>query len=272
MRLLIGLFSLALFHVVNAQGYLPSGGRAISMANAVVSIEDEFAFFNNPATASRFKSIKAGLAYENRFLLKELQSQSLAAAIPFGKGVMTLGGHHYGYTQFRSYRAGIGYSMGFSEKFSMGVQLNYLGLMLNQNYGSSSALTADAGWFAEITPKWNIGLSVMNIGRAGLSDYENDRYSTAMRLGTSYRFSDRVLISIEGDKDLDNPLRFRGGIEYGISEDFFLRGGLATNRLEMSFGMGYCFSVLRIDIGSSYDQILGWSPNFSIVFINKDTK
>ncbi len=252
-----------------AQGYIPGGGRAMSMGNATVAVEDEWAFFNNPAATTGIKKFTAGISYENRFLLRALQSQALVAAMPLGKGVLSFGAHNYGYTQFRSYRAGAGYSMKLSDHFSMGAQLNYQGLSLNENYGSINTMTADIGMFAEITSKWKVGLSVFDIGRAKLATDNDDRFTTTMRLGTSYQFSDRVLISIEGDKDLDDPLRFRSGIEYQVVDDFHLRGGVATNRLELTFGMGYTFSMFRLDLGTSYDQILGWSPNFSLLFLNK---
>lgn len=269
MRTLLIFLLIVSGQLVLAQGYLPGGGRSMSMANATVAVEDEWAFFNNPAAITGIKKFKAGISYENRFLLKALQSQAAVAALPLGKGVLSLGAHNYGYTQFRSYRAGIGYGMKLSEHFSMGAQINYQGLALNENYGSINTMTADVGLFAEINPKWKVGLSVFDIGRAKLSMDEDDRFTTTMRLGTSYQFSDRVLISIEGNKDLDDPLRFRSGIEYQVVDDFYLRGGVATNRLELTFGMGYAFSLFRLDLGTSYDQILGWSPNFSLLFLNK---
>jgi hypothetical protein len=51
---------------------------------------------------------------------------------------------------------------------------------------------------------------------------------------------------------------------------FSLRGGFATGRVEGTFGFGLNFEALSIDLGSSYDQILGWSPNFSISYHGKE--
>lgn len=263
------LFALLFPFILSAQGVMPSGGRGMSMGNALTSIEDEWSFFYNPAATSRFKNFKAGIYYENRFLLKELQSQALTASLPIGKGVLTFGGHHYGYSQFRSYKAGVGYSMMLAEKFSMGVQLNYQGLSLNQNYGSVNTMTADVGLLTDITTKWSVGFSVYNLGRTKLADYEDDRLTTEMRLGTNYKFSDKLMISVDADKDLDYKLRMRTGIEYEAVDGLFLRGGLVTNRLELSFGMGYEISLFRIDLGTSFDQVLGWSPHFALVFMNK---
>ena len=270
MKQLLLFSSLLMCTLLKAQGIYPSGGRAMSMANAMTAVNDEWAYFFNPAGTAEIDGFKAGISYENRFLLKETQSQALTASMPLGKGVLTLGGHHYGYRELRSYKGGLGYAMKLAEKFSMGVQLNYMGLSLNENYGSIATLGADAGVMAELAPNWNVGFSVLNIGRAKLSDYADDRFSTAMRLGTSYRFSKRVLMSLDADKDLDEALRVRTGIEYEAADHFYLRGGFASNALELTFGLGYKISMFRIDMGTSFDQFLGWSPHFSLVFLNKE--
>lgn len=252
-----------------SQGWVPAGARSMSMANASVTFEDVWAYHNNPAALANLKTFQAGLSYENRFLLKELQSQGVAIAVPLKVGVISVGGHMYGYNRFRSLKGGLGYSLKLAEKFSAGVQLNYQGIMLSEGYGTKSTMTAEAGILARITENWRMGLSVFNLNRAKLSNYQDDRLSTIMRLGTSYTFSEKVLVSIEAEKDLDYALRGKLGLEYQIVDHFFLRGGVATAPLELSFGLGYHLQMIQIDFGTAYHQILGWSPHFSLVFKSK---
>jgi hypothetical protein len=255
--------------MASSQGWYPAGARSMSMANASVSHSDVWSYFNNPGSVAEIEELQAGLSYENRFLLKELQTQALAVAIPLKIGVISIGGHMYGYNQFRSYKGGIGYSMKLGEKLSAGVQMNYQGLSLNQNYGSRSSVTAEVGLYSRINDSWSFGASVINLGRSRLAEFEDDRFSTLMRLGTSYSFSRKVLISMEIEKDLDHKPRFKTGLEYTIVDEFFIRGGFATARPEFTFGFGYDFKIVRLDLGSSYDQILGWSPNFSLIYVGK---
>ena len=127
-------------------------------------------------------------------------------------------------------------------------------------------MTAEAGVYARFTDNWKMGFSVFNLNRAKLSDYEDDRFSTIMRLGTSYLFSKKFLLSAEVEKDLDYALRFKSGLEYQVIEQFFLRAGVATTPLELSFGLGYHLKKVHIDFGTAYHQILGWSPHFSLIF------
>jgi hypothetical protein len=249
------------------QGYYPMGGRSQSLANASNTLEDVWAYHHNPAALTGLKKMEAGISYENRFLLKEMQSQGFVFAIPIKRGVISAGGQRFGFRNFLSYKAGIGYSMKLSELLSAGVQLNYAGVRLPENYGSKNTVTAEVGLLAKITEKWKLGFSLFNLGRNKLSDYQEDRFTTLMRLGSSYSISSKVLIIAEAEKNVDYALRGKFGIEYIVLNNFFLRGGFASAPIEGSFGFGYRFKdMLKLDLGSSYHQILGWSPHFSLSY------
>ncbi|MDX2360407.1 MAG: hypothetical protein QNK23_06350 [Crocinitomicaceae bacterium] len=266
--LLIGLLSLITV-TTSAQGWVPAGARSMSLANASTTIDDVWAYHNNPGALGAVEEFTAGISYENRFLLKELQSQGIAVAIPLKVGVISIGGHLYGYNRFRSYKAGLGYSMRLAKKIYAGVQLNYQGITLSDGYGSRGNLTAEAGIYAKITDKWKLGFSVFNLNRAKLSDYEDDRFSTIMRLGSSYTFSKKFTVLLEAEKALEHRFRFKAALEYQVIDKLYIRGGVATAPLEFSFGLGYHMKKIHIGFGTAYHQYLGWSPHFSLVFVAK---
>lgn len=238
----------------------------MSMGNASVTFSDVWAFHNNPGALGFVESVSAGLSYENRFLLKELQSQAMAVAIPLKVGVISVGAHTFGYNRYRTYKAGVGYSLKLADMISAGVQLNYLGVQLPEAYGSKSSMSAEAGILAKLTDKWNMGFSVSNISRSRLAEYGDDRFTTVMRLGTAYEFSKKFLWSAEVEKDLEYSLRGRSGVEYFVIDQFCLRAGVATAPLEVSFGFGYHPGRIKLDFGTAYRQILGWSPHFSLSY------
>jgi len=269
MRILILSFLYLFLSHVYGQGYAPAGSRSMSMANASVAFNDVWAYHNNPGAVADVDHFSVALSYENRFLLKEMQNQAFAVAIPLKIGVVSIGGHFYGYSQYRSVKAGAGYSLKLSEKLYAGVQLNYQGLQLSNNYGAKNTLTAEAGIYAKITEKWKMGISVFNLGRAKLSDFQDDRFSTTLRLGSAYHFSDKLIVSGEFDKDLDNDLRFKVGVDYQLVNQFFIRGGFATSPTELTFGFGYHFKQVHLNFGSAYSNVLGWSPQFSLLFRSK---
>lgn len=260
------LFILCFFPIlVSSQGYTPFGARFASMGNAGVAMEDTWSYHHNPAGLTGTKSFSAGIAYENRFLLRELQSQALVVVLPLKAGVISVGAQMYGFELYRSQKAGMGYSLKLSEKFSAGVQMNYQGIRLTDNYGSKHSVTAEAGVIGEISEKWKVGMSVFNLGRAKLADFADDRFSTVMRLGTSFEL-EKVVFVAEAEKDLEHSMRVKGGLEYEPIDDFFFRFGAGTNPVDISFGFGYKWRFLQLDLGSAYHQQLGWSPHFSLTY------
>lgn len=252
---------------VYGQGWQPVGSRSRSMADASVTLTDVWSYHHNPAALAKMEKWGIGIAYENRFLLKELQSQSFAVAVPLKKGVISGGMQSFGYTQFRSMKVGMGYSLKLSDLFCVGVQMNMHQLRLPQGYGDAWNATGEAGLLAQITPVWNVGFAIVNFSRTKLSDYQEDRLTTVMRLGTSYRFSKKLLVAGEAEKNVDYPMRVKTGIEYFPSEKFAIRTGFATSPIEMNVGIGYAFKdQIHLDFGTAFNQKLGWSPNVSFTY------
>lgn len=267
-KAIIGLLLLFPLTLIG-QGYLPMGGRSNSMANATVAVADAWSFHHNPGALAELEKQTVGISYENRFLLKELQSQGFVFAQPIKTGVVSVGAQLYGYNAFRTYRVGAGYSLKLSERFSAGVQLNYQGLRLSENYGTKNSVSAEVGLLAKISEKWKIGMAVFNLGRMKLSDYQDDRFTTVFRLGTSYTISKKVLVALEAEKNVDFPIRVKAGMDYQAIKNFYFRAGCATQPIEISFGFGYKFKVLQLDFGTAYHQQLGWSPHFSLTYQQK---
>lgn len=256
-------FLLFNFSLLFAQGWNPVGARSNSLAGASVTLTDVWSVHQNPGAAAKIKSISAGIYYDSRFLTKELQNQSIALAIPLKKGVLTSGAQFFGYEQYRHSRYGLGYSLQLTEHFSAGVQGNIQQLKFNSNYGSSINATAEAGFLATITEKWNIGFSITNIGRQRISDLE-DRFNSVMRFGTSYSPSKRVTCIAEVQKDVIYPISFRGAMEYKPIDEFSIRLGAQTGPTNFTFGFGYETKSISIDLGTKYHQQLGWSPCFGL--------
>jgi len=250
-----------------AQGWAPAGGRSRAMGDASVTLADVWAYHHNPAANAGLKQFGAGISYENRFLLKELQTQSLALALPMKKGVLSFGAQVFGYTQFRSMKSGIGYSIALTDLISIGTQINVHQIRLGQGYGNVLKATGELGVLAKIKEGWNVGFSVFNISRTLLSKYQEDRLTTVMRLGTSYRFSEKLLVCAEAEKNVEFPLRGKVGLEYLPAKTVALRTGFSTNPIELNAGVGCSFKNLYfLDFGSAYTQLVGWSPNVSFTY------
>ncbi len=249
-----------------AQGYSYVGARSNSLVNASVGLVDGWAYHHNPGALGLIKKAEIGVSYSTKYLLKDFQSQGVVYLQPMKKGVVSFGAQLFGLDALKSERIGIGYSLKLVDKLSLGVQMNYQGLQFGSNYGSKNSATAEAGIYADITDKFKFGASVFNLGRTRLASFQNERMTTLVRMGFAYHLSQKVLFLIETEKNIYYKLRLKGAVEYQPIKKFFFRGGIATQPVELAFGFGYRFKIIQLDLGSSYHQLIGWSPHISLTY------
>lgn len=266
-RLSILLLFLILAHTATlAQGWRPVGARSAGLANASVCLNDVWAFQHNPGALTGVKAFSAGVYYDARFLTKELQTQAIVAAIPLKKGVISAGGQFSGYEQYRYTRAGVGYALPLGEHISAGVQVNLQQLRFGGSYGSSSSATFEGGVLATISEKWQIGASVLNIGRQRILPLGDDRFTSVIRIGTLFKPSAKVSVAAEMEKQVIHPITIRGGVEYYPVESFVIRCGAQAGPTELSLGIGYRKQQFSLDLGSKYHPVLGWTPNVGFTY------
>lgn len=249
-----------------SQGWIPQGARSSALANSSVTLVDLFAYHHNPGALGQLESGGAAVHYETRFLLRELQTQSFVLAQPLKTGVMSLGGQFYGYETFRTNRIGLGYSLLLADNFSAGVQVNYMSLRLDPQYGVKHTVSGEFGMLTAVGEDITLGASVVNLGRNRLSEFQDDRFSTILRLGMSYKIMEDLLLLTEIEQEVTYSTRLRTGAEYSFKDVFFLRIGAQTAPVELSFGFGGKFGRTQLDLGSQYNQVLGWTPSASFIF------
>jgi hypothetical protein len=268
MRLIVltALISFFLLSKTPAQHNHFSGARAAGMGNAFIATTDLWSVYHNQAGLTGIKELQAGMALENRFLVKELSVKSLALATPIEStgGTFGFSVSHFGFSLYSETKAGIAYAQRLSEKVSAGIQMNYFNTYIGEGNGNRGNVTAEAGVQAEITEGLTLGAHISNPFRAKLANYNNERISTIMRLGLNYIVSDKVIITAEVFKDSNFNPRIRSGIEYHVIEQFYLRAGIGTNPSLNAFGFGLNLKNLKIDFATSMHSALGYTPSFSM--------
>ena len=251
---------------VFCQGWMPQGGRSAALGDASVAITDIYAFHHNPGALGFLEEGAASVSYQNRFLLRELQSQSFTAALPISKGVLSVGGQFYGYESFRTNRFGIGYALPLNEKFALGTQINYLNLRLDPYYGVKHSVTGEIGALVKLSDELSIGASVFNLGRARLSDFKDDRLSTIIRLGVAYKVIPELLVTSEIFQEIGFGTRLKAGLEYQPHDILYLRLGAQGGPVEFSFGSGLNLKNVKLDLATHYHQLLGWTPHIAFIY------
>src|SRR5215210_5975215 len=108
-------------------GNLATGARSSAIGGASSTYGDLWSAYNNQAGLGRVKSISAGITNELRFMVPELSVRGLAIAIPVKKsGVFGLSISYFGYSVYNEKKIGLAYARAFGEKFSAGIQIDYL--------------------------------------------------------------------------------------------------------------------------------------------------
>lgn len=263
---LSGLFSSIVFSVNAGNDNYLVGARSAGIAHASVTLNDIWAIHHNQAGLAFLDHPSASVYYENRFLVKEMGLSSVAFAMPTESGTFGIVYHNFGYSQYAETKFGLAYGRKLSEKFSVGIQLNYNTLRLGDIYGKNQTLTAEAGVRVKLTDELTFGAHVYNVSRARLADYNNEFIPTIMRLGADYKISKKVFIAAEAQKDIDHKIIFKSGLEYHVIEAVYLRAGISTNPVLNTFGFGLNLKNIQLDVAASYHQVLGFSPQVSLTY------
>ncbi len=245
------------------------GASSTGMGGYTATLSDVWSTNNNQAGLGFMTDITGGIFYENRFLLKETSYRAGAFVLPVKTGAFGLSVASFGYSAYSETKAGLSYGQRFGDRFSVGVQLNYLNTKLNQDYGSRNTVTGAVGIISKLSDELSIGVHVYNPTRSKLAEYDNERIPTIMKLGLDYRFSEKVMIGVETEKDMNYDASVKAGIEYHITEIFYLRGGISTNPTLSSFGFGLQMKNFKMDISSSFHQTLGMTPGISLIYQKK---
>ncbi len=242
------------------------GARSAGMAGSSVALADFWSLQNNQAGFAGLTNITAGVYYENRFLVKELGFKSIGLVVPTGSGNFGLSLNHFGYTNYSESKIGLAYSKSFGKNFSAGIQLDYLNTIISGENGNKNVFTFEAGILASPVENLNIGVHIFNPIRAKLSEYNDERILLVLRTGISYCFSEKIIASIEAEKNSCFPLSVKTGIEYGFGEKFFLRAGIGTQHSLFAMGFGYYLKKIKLDIATGYHQTLGFTPQISFLY------
>ena len=266
------IFFLIFFAVALLQAqHFTGGARSSGLGGSSSTFFDVWSVQNNQAGLGQIHQVEAGVYYENRFQLKELTYSAMAFAIPLKKnGAFGVSYNTFGYSAFRQSKAGLAYGMRFGENFSAGMQLDYFstGIQDAMNvYGRRSVFTGELGFIARLTPQVSVSGHLFNIVRARLASYNNEVLPMVLKGGLQYKVSEKVLMVFETEKQTYADINLKGGIEYLPAKDVYLRTGASSFPRQMSFGAGFLYKGLKVDLASTWHSVLGISPQISLGYI-----
>jgi hypothetical protein len=243
-----------------------TGTRSAGMGDASLFNHDVWAGFNNAGALTGVDRMGLGLAWENRFLVNELSQLSMAFVMPGEGNAVALSVNHFGYSLYSENRVGVAYAMQLFDWLSMGIQLNYLNTIQPETYGNAHILSFDVGLLATPADDFMFGVQVHNPANIGFNGERNKELPVAMRVGVGYWFTDDLLASVEAEMEMAGYTMFKAGLEYHLMENFYLRTGVNAKPVNVSFGAGWEWNNLNVDLAYSYDNVLGNSPHVGVSY------
>jgi len=262
---------LLLFGVIDAQYLVEAGARQGAMGGSGVILNDVWSAYHNQAGLAGLKGLSAGLYYSSVFNEPDLRETAFSFAFPTEKYGSAGVNYSYSGNSFSNFsRFGFAYSKQLGKRVSAGIQIDYF-LFSQMNYGNTGVALGEVGLIAQPVDHLFVGAHVFNPWRATYN-YIDESLETIFKLGAGYYFSDRVVFMVEAEKEIDHDLLVRAGMEYQLFKGLYLRAGAAFNPVKYSFGLGYNFKGIGIDLSYISHETLGYYMQFGLSFTieNKD--
>ncbi|HYG51401.1 MAG TPA: hypothetical protein VD905_10885 [Flavobacteriales bacterium] len=265
-RLLIFVLLLSNNIAIAGNDNFAIGARQLGLGGCGLTLRDIWASQHNQANLGWMHQYSAGMYYENKFLLRETALKNISAAIPVGNiGAFGLVATQFGYTNYNQSKYGLGYGMRIAEGFAAGLQFNYHALRLGDIYGTKTAFTAEFGLNTKLIEKLSFGAHVYNVSRTMLTKTPTNEFiPTIVRLGLQYDFSEAVIALLETESTINYSTNIKMGVEYNIKQKFYMRAGINTQPFQSSFGIGYQYKLMYVDVAACYHQVLGFTPALSL--------
>lgn len=249
----------------------PTGGRAMGMGNASVTLTDAWSLFNNVGGIGSNKATHFLCAYDNRFDLPGMQSMAVGLLHPVSFGNVGISINRFGDKLYSEHLVGLAYGNKISN-VELGIKANYVQIQVG-DLGTRHTLALEFGGVARITPQLTFGAHVYNFSRAKLASYQDERVPTLMKAGLQYKPFNKLILAVEAQKDIDFAAQVKVGVEYQIVKYFLLRTGVSSRPYINYFGFGFRPKHFQFDYAFCTHTYMGLSHHLSIgFFFNKSKK
>ncbi|MCF8337009.1 MAG: hypothetical protein K9I74_03405 [Bacteroidales bacterium] len=243
------------------------GARSSGLSYADVCIRDFWALRNNQAGLAWLDKPAAGIYFENRFGLEELNFQSIGMAYPLSFGTVGLTADYYGSSSYNETTAGLAYAMKLHENLSAGIQIDYLSTYIDlDRYSQSSAVTFELGLLYGVSDEIWVGAHFYNPLEQSMESQAYETIPSVFSMGLLFEVGEKIIVSTEAEKTTAKKASYHLGIEYELLEKTFARIGVSTGQSLFSFGFETRISSLSLQLASSMHHTLGFSPMASLIY------
>lgn len=245
-----------------------NGARSTAMGDLNLGLSDLFSAINNQAMLPEIKTISFGINVKNQYLVKNLSTATLGVVVPIGKGAFALSFSSYGYQLYRQNKLGLSYALALSPVFSLGINVNYNSIQLGEGLGNEYAIYPDFGLSYKPIEKLIISIQFQNLTLSKKVKQLDELWPVAGRLGLIYHINKKLQIGTQVNIYANRPFEINSGLEYRFSDLFSFRFGFASQPTRVSMGIGFLLQNFQIDLSSSYQSNLGFTPSLNLIYIS----
>lgn len=242
------------------------GARNEALAGSFATQDDIISASNNIAKLSTKKNLTIGFGAKNSMLLKELQQSMLVIGFPLKFGSVAIAMYNFGFNPYRETHFSIAYAIPLSPKFSIGLKLSYYLIYLKELNKDLSTLAPDLGLNYKVNKKLEFGLVLTKLSLNKSSDQNNGIWSSKVHTGIKYNLNEKLSMFLETAIGVRTKLSLVFGLEYKANPFLSILLGIKSLPSRFSMGFGINLKKLSIDIASSYQPFLGFSPSISLRF------
>jgi competence ComEA-like helix-hairpin-helix protein len=245
-------------HVVGARP-ASLGGSGMLLKN------DPWGASVNPAMYVSIKDISVSAAYiPGRFALPELGSSAATVVFPLRIIPLAIAVHRFGSDLYSETTISVSGARSVGDRLSVGATMNWYHLSI-ERYGTAATVGLTAGIRAEITGNLSTGFVVSNLNRPSVGQGKNT-LPQMIRAGLLYRPHPLIKIAAEIEKDVLFEPEFRFGVEYFLTEYFFIRAGMNDRPTRAAGGFSVLAGNLQLDYALQWHFELGQTHYFTLTF------
>lgn len=237
------------------------GARSMALGYTSATLTDEWSIFNNIAGVAEIKDMKAGAAFHRLPGFSPFDRKAFAFVNPFNVGALAVGAFRFGDDLYNEQILTAGYANRFGIA-SLGLKANYIQYSA-EGFGSKGVLSLSFGGITHFTKELSVGAYITNINQPSITNEETaETIPTIATLGIAFAPSESLMMATEVEKEIDEPLRVKFGVEYALIQKFILRSGF--NLFPSSAFAGFGTKVRRISLDYAYQYHLEISSSHQI--------
>lgn len=222
----------------------------------------------NPAASNKKQGIFLGIAHARPFLIRELSSQYVV----FTSSLNNRQSLHFtaaqtGFSEFSIKNIKLGFSTALSPKIRAGLSLGRYSLESKDEFNKSkNSYYGQIGLLASPLDYLTFGASLENPTRSTLSGETREALAARIRIGAAVKASEVLRIFLTLSQKSDAAPSFHSAIEYNIKDKIIIRSGWESANAGFSYGTGYRYDTIQMDVTVHYHPQLGFTPSIQLAY------